>query len=499
MTHRQLVRGGVDVAKLSKGTRAMLDALAELEALNPLARYWLDPAGAGGMSPGQHRFHVDPARQRFLRCANKVGKTYALSAEVWAFLLGQHPFRREPQPPLTVLYVVSDLDSSYADDVCKRLRELEPHGVLHPSCSYDAVRGYYVRGRRGILLGNGSQVIFRSGQQDGGALAGISADVVVINEPPKRARWGEIMRAAAESNAPVIMGFTPIDQRGSSVLDSLGWLRGLVEASDSQWSQTVIRLTPEEVPHRSAEDIAAQVADVPPWERPQRVDGAWEGVSIDRLFEGFVDQHVREGGCVVGAGDLPEHEVHVGIALDHGESPGNEVCLLYLYWRDEGDRRQRVMVLDEYVSKGRTTVAMDAQAVADMLQRYGLGVLHVDRAHGDVNTMGKSQLSTVNEALAEAFADLERVPREQAPITILRPRKGPGSVMYGCRVLNHAFLQGRLVVHERCGVLIHALRNWQGGKSGVDGDLSHTIDALRYGCVELLDIVDRSTPEIMVS
>jgi len=294
------------------------------------------------------------------------------------------------------------------------------------------------------------------------------------------------------------MAFTPIEHSGSSLLSNLQWLRDIVEADDSTWSQTVIRLTPADCPHRTEEDIEEQVANIPPWERAQRIDGDWEGAALDRLFEGFDDRRVEDGGCVATAKDVPRFEVEVGLTFDHGEQPGNQVALLYLYWLDQRSQKAKALVLDEYVSAGRTTTAMDARHVEEMLLSHELTLFHVGRAHGDVNSQGKSALASVNETLEQEFAGLVGQQSWEPPFEVLKPRKGPGSIKFGCRVLNAAFLSGRLLVHERCTTFIHALRNWQGTTSGDDKRLTHTIDAARYGLAELLDPTSREVREIRV-
>lgn len=466
--------------ELSTEVEGLIRELIMLEANNKLAALYINPPGAGGLSAGQREFFEDNSRKRFLRACNKSGKSYLLSAEVWSFLAGTHPRNDhwKVPTPCTILYVCPDLQSSYADDVCKRLHELEPPGVLHKSCSYDMSRGYITSGKRQILLSNGSQVIFRSGKQDGVSLAGISAHVVVINEPPMENRWGEIMRAGAEHNAPILMAFTPMDNH--SVSRDLRWLRQIVEDSSleesARWSQTVITLTHKNVPHRTEEDISSQIDNCPAPERPQRIFAEWEGAASGRMIEGFSDECLRS--------DLPNGVAKIGLSFDHGTRPGNQVCLLFLYWKEFNV--QKAMLLDEYISGGRTTSETDAMRVLEMLDRRNISPLEVDFAVGDVNDAGKNALTNVNKLLEQSFSSLLRT--SYPPFEIHTASKFRGSILYGIRVINHALLDERLFIHPRCERTIYDIRHWQGTKLGDDGERTHTIDAFRYFGTPVLDI-----------
>lgn len=467
---------------LSPELLAELDELARLEAENPLACYW-----AGGMSEGQREFHGAPRKYRLLRKGNKTGGTYAISAEVWAFLLGTHDRAEEwgVPCPCTVLYVTSDLEASYADDVCKSLRELQPPGALHPDCTYDAVRGYYARGRRGILLANGSQVIFRSGKQDGMSLEGIWAHVVVVNEPPLRSRWGGIVRAAALTGAPILMVFTSVG------LD-LRWLRREIEAAREMWDEVVIVLTPEAVPWRSRADVEAQIRSCPSWEREQRIYAGWESLSPDRSYDGFGPQSVTT--------DVPDVDAQIVLGIDHGERPGHEAAVVIARWIDEDTRLPHAYVFGEYVSPGRTTPEKDARNIEAQLAPLGVTLTAVTEAFGDVNTAGKSAAGmTVNRAMEGAFADLAGRPRSRPPFPLRPARKGPGSVLSGMKVINAALIEERLKVHPRCVELIRCMTHWRGTKVGTDEEYTHLLDALRYAMASWLDTSTRSALEILVS
>jgi len=461
---------GVDLCKLPLDLLVEIDELIAMEEANPYAVYW-----AGGMSPGQRAFHEDRHHNRLLRAANKVGKTTALSLEAWGFLTGTHPHNNYWQipTPCTILYVVRDIERNYSEDVCRNLREFEPRGLLHPDCSYDDVRGYMVRGKQGILMANGSRVFFRSGRHDPTSIEGIWAHVCMGNEPMTRAHWGGFTRTAAQTNAPLIVAFTSVG------LD-LSWQRKIIELDPETailWGQTVLTLTKGNVPWRPQEWLDAQIANVAPWERDQRIFAAWEGVATGRAYDAF------SMGLVTSI--LPSEDVSVVLGFDHGERPGHEAVLLAVRWRDK-NKRPHAYVLDEYISPGATTPETDAMNVEKMLQKHGISLMAVKAAVGDVNSAGKSAAGqSLNSVFERAFADL--VDSRMPPFRITKPRKRPGSVLAGTKSLNFAMADGRCTFHPRVKQLIKSLSQWQGTNLGSDKAYTHTLDGLRYVLAEYMD------------
>jgi len=458
----------------------LIEAARELQR-RKLTRLTTVPPGAPyTLSQPQWDFLHETNPRKFMRAANGIGKSFEQALETWLLLLDEHPVYRVPMPNMGV-FLVQDLDTQYADDICKILRELEPPGVLHESCVYNPTKGYTVGGKRGIYLKNGSREIFRSSHQQLTGLTGFKADHASVNEPPGEHLWSEFTRSLVmNANIPLSLAFTVVDDLRKAEM-SLEWLKTMVGDPKNGWAEHVVPLTEAACPWRTPESIARQIADCLPGERAQRIYAEWDAPAIDRIFVGFDDRPYAAGGCVVTDADLAglaPDVVQIGLGFDHAERPGGEIAILGCWWQHKG--AVHGAVLDVYVSSGRTTPTVDADRVLDMLAARGLSPLAIDRARGDHNSAGKTSLTGINRELELAFAAAtdSTIP----PFAIQKARKGSGSVMYGVRVLNNALANGRLFVHERAKPLIHSFNNWRGKEMHKDA-----IDATRYLYTELLD------------
>ena len=419
----------------------------------------------GGMSPGQETFHADGAHRRVLQAANQIGKTRAGSAEAWWHLTGRHPFREVK--PSDGWIIIPDLNDW--PKISKKLREIEPPGVLDPGCKYDSAKGYTYRGARGLKVQAGALALPKSGTQQQTALAGETLGWLWFDEPPRESHWGEALTRVAVSGGSAWLTFTPIGK-------PLTWLKVYLhgdaetgEAGHPDWSITMVKLTPENVPHRTPENIAAQIAEYSPWEFAQRVEAAWEGVTKDRYLSAFSE------GCVLPEERMPKQAQFVGIGMDHGEGVGKEYAVLVM--RSGG----RVYAIDEYSAGANSTPATDSAGVLDLLTRNGLRPTDVGLCKGDINSGGKLGAGlSVNELMEREFARLAK--SSVPPFRIETPAKGKGSVDAGRRALNNAFISGNLFVLDTCPRLIHACRHWRGGS-----ELKDPVDAFRYIVTELLD------------
>tara|TARA_A100001201_G_scaffold60930_2_gene58235 strand:- start:655 stop:2043 length:1389 start_codon:yes stop_codon:yes gene_type:complete len=434
---------------------------ADLYSSNNLAKYVKEAAGKGGMSPGQQRFHKSQETLRLLIAGNQVGKTRAVAAECWFYATSSHPFRPTEPPPTVGWILCADLKAGWRNFSAK-LREIEPPGVLHPHTVYDSGRGYTYRGSKMLRLNSGSLMIGKSGSQEQMALAGATIDFLAVDELPKRGHFGEARSRVAVNNAPIFMGFTPIGRPAEWLRD---WVDGNPDtgepAKEPDWDIHRIKLNPENCPHRTAESIEKQIAGYGPWERAQRVEGAWSGVTVDRWIS-FSEENVFS--------EIPTGIESLGLGWDHGEQPGSSVCYLVAYGSD------RLWVLDAYVSEDRNTPAEEARHILQMLKSWNIDAWQIDEARGDSNSAGRLGLGfSVNQLLERGFA--KAMGSARPPFSIQVPYKGPGSVRARARMISSACVEGRFMVHEGCTHLISTLRHWRGETSG---DLKHHFDAVGY-------------------
>lgn len=432
---------------------------------NKLARYVTEKPGEGGMSPGQREFHMGQSQKRLCIAGNQIGKSFALSAEIW-WLSGAapHPFRQTPQVPALGWAMVSDLKSGWRN-LSAKLRELEPPGAVHPQTVYDNGRGYTTRGQKMIRLRNGSLVIGKSGSQEMVSLSGSTISFLCIDELPKQGHFGEAKARCAVHNAPIVMAFTPIGRPCTWLRDTVDGNPDTGEPATEDWEITRIALSPENAPHRDPDTIKAQIEAMSAWEKDQRIYGSWEGVSLDRWIP-FSEEHVFE--------EIPDDICKVAVGVDHGERPGNTYwCLIGI------DSCDRVWVLDEYIPQERLTPLAEATAVQAMLKDWGLTLWQVDEARGDSNSLGRLGLgASVNQALEAAFAQL--VGAKRPPFRIEVPWKGAGSIRARARILSNACVAGNFRVNKKCSVLISSLRHWH----GKNDSFKHAYD----GCVYVSEI-----------
>ncbi len=445
-----------------------LAALIAQQRTNPWALY--DPM------KGMDAFHRSQHPRRFVRAPNQIGKTIASSWEAWAHALGQHPHRRVPGPGSVGWFLMRDLDGLYST-WSEKMREVAPMYALAPDCGYVRGRGFMFRGRRMIVLSNGSIIEPKSGTQGPDALESGTVDWLGVDEPPKPGHFDAALQRIAVKQGPVWMTFTPVNAE-------LSWLRHHVEGDPltgapprEDWATFRPTLSVRDCTTvsgrviRSEASIAAQVAKMTPWSEAQRRYGEWEGQTEGRRFVDFHEAHVADDAGIL----LSFDRIRVGI--DHGEGPGKQVVIV-IGVVDGGP----YVVLREWTSTGTATPADVAAALAGLLHDLGLSPHHVERVFGDINSAGlvgggRRYNDFLEDAIAKVYGS------RGSPLRIETPRKNPGSVEAGEAAMSFAMREGRWLVHRSCRAHLRSLRNYRGPK---DQDLKDAVDAARYAVHDLL-------------
>jgi phage terminase large subunit-like protein len=445
------------------------------------------------------RFHADPSRKRILVGPNQGGKTWAGAKEaLWLMGAMPHPFReafnaRRPWDGRPVRGWVVCYSEKQSRTIQRTIRALVPRHML-ASQDFNESRGF-LNGQ--IVLTNGSILEVKTAGQETLGLASDTLDFVWIDEPPPENLYSELISRLLVKSGSLIITCTPIGR-------PVEWLKKLADAGEISYHR--FSLSAENCPHLTAIQIEEQKRDVLPHERPQRIHGAWEGVTPDRLFDQFVFPVNLHGAYpdtglqsnVINVPDWwPRGRMAILVAFDWGEGAGKTTAVAIAVRPGRLDpntgRRvaPRTWALGEYVSPGATTIDQDAAGTVAMLAALGLTPARVDRWVGDVNTAGKSAVGrTVNEMMGEALAALAADaagldPQDVPAFTIETADKSPGSVDFGCRIINVAAGRRELFVKAGegfgCPALHRAIQHWQGGKTGKDGEYTHILDAFRYG------------------
>lgn len=420
-------------------------------------------------SAKQVKFHADKSRWRSLRGANQAGKTKAGARECAYRMLGVHPDYYVRTPPVHGRVVTYSFKQSRI--VQRALFDMIPLEEINPACLPECetpeqlpemIRVFgFKRGH--LILVNGSTCeVYTAGQ---GTLAhsGDTLDFVWCDEPPKEQHYSELVARLLARDGCMWLTYTPIGR-------PVEYLKERVR--QGKISDHVIRLTVEDCPFYSQRQIDEISDAYLPAEYEQRVNGAWDGVTTGRVFGAFdVQRHVFKVA--------PDFDYTLVLGGDHGEKSGKEVW--FLVGVVETSDGFELYVLAEYVSPGNTKPEADALGVAELLTRHGWDLWEVKYARADVNSAGKlGDGHSINALIERAFAEI--VKSKRSPFRVMIPDKGKGSIVAGCRKINHGFAEDRIHVHASCTALLKTLRHW----TGLNDDLKDAADGFRYIAVDYL-------------
>jgi len=448
---------------------ALLDAAQVLREVT--RRYRSDPLAFERPTPPQEDFHSDPSRRKQLRGPNQGGKTRAGVRELLWRMDGHHPYIEVRPPPSHFWVVCHSWKQSLT--VQRKIHELLPrHLVDWTTTSFSYKNGF---SGQFLQFQNRSTAAIVTTGQGSLALASATLDGIWCDEPPPEHLWGELNARLLARQGDLWLTLTPIGR-------PVEWLKEKCEGSeadpaqisDRQFSLTVENCTPigSRRPFLSQANIDDITRSYLPFERAQRLEGAWEGVSEGRVFEAWdPDRMVTTKN--------PEGQVKLGVGIDHGGGVGRQAAVLVAV-RRQAEGRGRIWVLDESVSDGMTTPEDDARAILAMLDRNGVPFAAVDVWRGDRPYSGRRGVgSKSNQMLERVFRRLLKSPR--LPCRIRTPKKFQGSVEYGSRVIHALMLHRDFWVTADCVYLVDALSHWDGGEPYKD-----VVDALRYITVDML-------------
>ena len=425
----------------------------------------------------QQKFRDDPSPVAIWRDGNQLGKSTALAAIVVDFIRGRVPWRRK-RGPVTVVVIGVSHEQMYPlhDKIWKALPKDEIE-----SLGFEPGRG--IRGKPPRVSftsgpGAGSLILFRTYQQSTQILAGLTASLVICDEPCPERVYGEILPRLMRHRGHLRIGFTPTPDA-----PPLGWLREKIDAgavSEHNYGLAAANCWPAGAPAPwiSQGEIEQYAASLLPVERKMRMFGDWEPVTEGAWLGNFVDgQHVAP----LDVSDL--HGWKLAVGIDHGTAPNKEAAILCAY-TDETTGRPRIAFLDELNWRGEITPEIVARDILDMLGRHGLQYSDVDlwvgdRATGENKRHVRISNSEIRSELAYAMGVAYR-----KTAYIKTPKKSRGSVLAGLRMMNNLMGAERstdgvahLRISPRCKVLIEAFRRFRGDRRD---PLKDVLDAARY-------------------
>ena len=430
------------------------------------------------------------ARLALWRGANQIGKSHGQAADILHAARGTHPLRsvRRKRGPVKLLVV----GESWAqmDPLCEKLWELCPKDEIDPKVKY--VPGQGIQGYKERVVpfvagpGRGSVIYLATYQQGAGRIAGSSVHGAYLDEPPPETVYGEIMPRLSKHHGWLRISMTPTPES-----PPLGYLKEKVDAYKSgnlaggiyehhtplSLETITLRGGLIERPWKTQQELDEIIGSYLEVERGMRVNGDWDPVAVGRWLTNWSD-------ALCDPSLMPSGRVFVGIGIDHGAKAGRQYAALLVC----DAKGERVGVLDEVLSDGRTSPQEDAENVLAMIRRAGFRWEDVDywlgdRAHGG-DYWGNEKS---NKDLMHAFSKILKLPKYKLKAEGLRlhvPYKRRGSVTRGMRLMNGLCRHQQLVVHPRCVGFIEAAKTWEGR---YDSPMKDRLDGVRYVIEKFFD------------
>lgn len=425
-------------------------------------------------------FYVDGARRIAVVTANRCGKTTTAIRRMAQMAIDRPKTRWRIVGPTSKV-----TNTSHGAILFEAVKDqMDPKSTFREGTGFN---------RDNVcLLKNGSWIQIMNYKQDPQAHASNSLHGVLLDEPPPPPFFREAEKRVFDTGGFVWVTMTAVDR-------PVAWLKKAVLSGVDQglWSYYQVGLSHENCPWYTESQIEEEKrrARLSPWSYAQTIDGAWEGVSADRMFTGYQPDRnliTLDVGHAKGWPWPAASTIKLVLIADHGEGKGHAHWLLMGYKRQllRGRVVLCIRVLGEWSNPHRASVKSDVQGIRAMVREAGFDLVDIDYGVGDTNSAGKSETArSMNEDYEQAFA-LELGRHAGAKPFEMRPaHKGADSVKGHVAQVNQLLdetVDGvqALTVHESCVKLIEALSHWDG--STKTAPLKHAGDALRYGVDEII-------------
>jgi hypothetical protein len=483
---------------------------ASASVLQAIARaHRLRPADYRDNLPAQQEF-MDATERRVIWFGhNGGGKTEALCRRLVHVFEGKDGVCHQGKTDLTILLVVTNYDAASARDLADQLHALCPPGLIAQVPMGDDGRPtarcspWYGRGKG--FRGRPPRVVVQSGPMRGTTLnvstlgagelaaAGITADLILVNEPITRALMDELgTRDRAGALGYLWYVLTPIPGAPDQT-----WIPEYVadvERAGGSIRYIQTELTREALVFPSGralesweEKTAPRIASWDPVSRPMRMGQSLEPIMEDAYFsEVWRDELIQPPPVA--------QELYLVGSLDHSLTEGR-MRIGVTGFRVVGTVSTRKLIGYDLIDVKATGARIDeaAELFLSALDDAGIALEQIDQWVGDratsdmrhlVKRDNREWVAAVLRALrspkrcAVGIAPTSvRVPRSLYVITT--PKKFGGSSWHNMNRLRRAMAAdpSELYLHPRCCHIVEDIQRWSGAKASPHKD---GLDRLGY-------------------
>ena len=301
--------------------------------------------------PYQETFHQgsdlmgEPAKQRLLMAANKVGKTFCGAAELAYHLTGRYPdwWKGHKFDTAIRAWAAGNTTANTRDIVQAELLgepgdpEEYGTGALPKELIYKTERQPGIPNAVATVLvnhvsGKNSKLCFKSYEQGKEQWMGIAVDACWLDEEPPQDIYSQALRASLKTNGLIWMTFTPESGMTNTVAQFLNNIKP---------GQQLVNATWEDAPHLNEQAKQQILEGLPPHERKMRSQG------LPILGSGLVFP-IDEESLKIEAFAIPAHWPRIA-GIDFGWD--HPTAVVWAAWDRDQDS---LYIYDTYRMSGET-------------------------------------------------------------------------------------------------------------------------------------------------
>lgn len=287
----------------------------------------------------QVEFHSSPAQTRLFLGGNRSGKTVGGCCEdVW-WLLGTHPYRHTPRPPVYGRAIAVDFMDGVEKILKPEIARWLPPSALKNGSWTDSYDNY----TRTLTLENGSFLEFLSYEQDVEKHAGTSRHFVHFDEEPPQPIYAENLLRLLDTQGHMWLTMTP--------LFGMNWVYdGLYLAAKTNPMIHVVEVDMAHNPHLNQGEISSFLSTLTDEEREARQHGRFVALG-GLIYKNFSQKHIIDPL-------IPDKTWLHFTSMDHGLN--NPTAWLWIAVGPDGE----VIVYDEHY-EDQQLVGYHAKAVLE--------------------------------------------------------------------------------------------------------------------------------------